>query len=501
MNYLTIIVIGIYILISILIGFFAYSKSKKANSADYFIAGRALSWVHLGFTLFATWFSTFAILGSAGFHYKNGISWFLVQGFIATAAPLLVWFIGKKVWLLGKKKGHITQGDMIAGSYHSSKLHYIVAVISLIALLPYCLIQLVGIGKILAVSTNNLVPYWAGVLIATLAIGLYSFFGGMKAIVWTDVLQGLIFGAILLFGCCIVVIESGGLIKGFSIAIQKQPDLFTFHSDTAGNFLTLLIIWTLGFVTLPHMFQRFYMAKSAKTIGRSITLSVVLGFLLVSIPTMIIGLLSVGLIDSIKDTDTLLPVLFAQYAPLTLPLLVLGIFAAGMSTIDSQLLCASSIIIRDILGPFLKKRNLEINEKVGGKIVIVSLITIVTIIALSPISRQSSIIVIASKGTGLALLLFTPILFALLGRKWISKSSAVFALIIGFFIYVLLECRLIHIPFPLGLGAPVIAFSIQILVYLTGLILGKILRRKTDGRSYCPDISSNTNKALNPEIL
>ena len=68
--------IALYIIGTIILGIKAH-KVKDSSADDYFLAGRNVTWWHLGLTIFATWFSTFAFLGLPGFFYERGAKWFI----------------------------------------------------------------------------------------------------------------------------------------------------------------------------------------------------------------------------------------------------------------------------------------------------------------------------------------------------------------------------------------------------------------------------------------
>jgi len=408
MGTLSLLIISAYIGFSLWLGFVA-NKQQSASSEEYFLAGRSLSWVHLGFTLFATWMSTFSFLGAPGMFYGQGVKWFFVHGFTAVVSPLLMWFIGRRIWELGKQKGYITPADMLADIFQSETIRYLVAFISLLALVPYCLIQLVGIGKVLESVSNETLPYAyeIGVSMAAFGILVYTYLGGIKAIVWTDIIQALMFGILMLVGGGIALYAAGGL-AGFEASLSTKPEAFQFQTETVGSSFSLVIIWTFGYVLLPHMWQRAYMAESKEALSKSIVLGSVMAMFLIILPCLLMGMLGIGFMSNLEDPDTLVPELFESYLPYLLPFVVLATFAAGMSTIDSQLLSASSVFVRDVL----KETGENARARQFGRWIVVGLIGILYILALSP-SSQSSIILLASKGAGIALLLLFPLLAAL----------------------------------------------------------------------------------------
>src|SRR5436189_4654050 len=104
-----VIVVSIYLAIIAVIGSVAFSRSK-ANTEDFFLANRAVGSMVFFLSIFATNMTAFAILGSSGAAYRQGIGIFGMMGSASGfLIPLTIFFIGTRIWALGKKFGHQTQ--------------------------------------------------------------------------------------------------------------------------------------------------------------------------------------------------------------------------------------------------------------------------------------------------------------------------------------------------------------------------------------------------------
>ena len=96
--------IGTYLLLTLIIGIIGY-RSQTNTPEDYFLADRKIGSIVLFFTLIATNFSAFAFLGLSGAGYRIGISYYPMIGFGTALVGVTFYFIGYKVWLLGKEHG------------------------------------------------------------------------------------------------------------------------------------------------------------------------------------------------------------------------------------------------------------------------------------------------------------------------------------------------------------------------------------------------------------
>src|ERR1700683_5212661 len=104
-----VVVIFIYLAIVAFIGLVAYKKSR-ANTEDFFLANRTIGPMVFFLSLFATNMTAFAILGSSGQAYRQGIGIYgLMASSSALVIPLTIFFIGTRLWALGKRFGHQTQ--------------------------------------------------------------------------------------------------------------------------------------------------------------------------------------------------------------------------------------------------------------------------------------------------------------------------------------------------------------------------------------------------------
>jgi len=468
------IIILIFLSLSVFLGIVA-RKNSKDSAEDYFLAGRDVKWFHLGLTIFATWFSTFTFLGYPGFYYTRGISWYVTAVIYLLSAPFTAWYIGRKIWLLGKSKGYITPADLLVDFYEIKGFRFFISIICVVALVPYALIQFVGIGKVIDATSSGSISYSTGVILVALATAFYSFFGGTRAIILTDVLQGIIFLAFIALGLIVTFLNTDGLVLGFQKAMEIKPELFILDSSNIGSTLTIAFIWTLGFAVLPHIWQRSYMAKNAESFSKGITLFAFLSFILATV-LMTSGILAIPLIEGSPDSDKVISLFYKQYFPLGLPLLVLATFAAGMSTIDSQLISASSVIVRDLINPLLTEKLNTSQEKKIGSFIVVLLIFVLTVLALIPES-QGSIILLASKGTAIALMLFIP-LFCCLNEISISARASFLTLVIGIFSLFVFEANIIEYSLPYGFGDVFIAFFLQLFFIATYLLIKKLQRSK-----------------------
>jgi len=454
-----------YLLVIFFIGRAAYRRNIKGDLDDQYLVGRSLNPFVLVGTLFATWFSTFAFLGGPGTYYLNGVNW-LLFGFFNSMGPVLIWVFGSRMWALGRRYGFVTPGDLLATYYDDSRrVRVLSAVVGIAVLFPYAAIQLAGIAKAVAGATDNAVPYTAGLLIVAISVGLYSVFGGARAIVWTDVIQGFIFALVLLATSALVVGWAGGWTDGWQQAIDTNPDKMAFTGDTAGAYFTTMLLWTFGWVLTPHLWQRMYMARSPRVLGVSMVFASGLSLWVVTFTGAIIGFLAMGLFPDIPqgfDSDALTPLLYREFLPAGAVMLVVATFAAGMSTLDSQVISGSSLFTLDIFResrPDTSRMQLSTVGRWFEALFVLGL----ALFAAFPAS-QALIIPLASVGVGFGLALLMPLIGALYWPR-ATEAAAFWSMLSGFAVMLVLQLTGWTEQLPTTFGPPAWGFFASVALF------------------------------------
>lgn len=432
MGVATVVVVVLYF--SVLAGI-AYWAARKnlPNPEDFFIGGRSIGTLAFVLTVTATFYSMYSFIGAYGLTWRLGIN-FLVQGWW-----MLVWIgwtvyaFGSRFWLLGRRFRCITPADLLATYYGSETVRILVVLICVIGVFPYALIQFIGAGKTISSFTGGAISYAFGIFLFLVIVGAYVVLGGFRAVVWSDVFQGLFFGAIMLVTPIWLIVKIGGLGAFFSELAVVKPHLLTFQDDSWPWFLRLSLIWGLGFLFLPHIWQRMYAARDLKTIHRGALWIPVWSFVL-TLPIMLVGLMGHRLLPDLTDqtSDMLIPILFKTYAPLLGMFLVAAAFAAGMSTVDSMLLSVSSIFEEDIYRRFIDPNASEARRTWMGKLFIILFVLLLVWFSFSEIA-QGFLTPIADKGGELACMLLPATLGPLFWPR-ATRQGAIASLASGFLV-------------------------------------------------------------------
>src|SRR3954470_1526014 len=130
-----------YIAIVLYIGIFAFRRPHAAGAEDFFLASRSLGPFVFLFSLFGTNMTAFAILGSSGHAFSNGIVTFgLMASSSGLVIPLTIFFVGTRVWALGKKHGFMTPVQMFRDRWECGNIGTVIFVVQAVLLVPYIII-------------------------------------------------------------------------------------------------------------------------------------------------------------------------------------------------------------------------------------------------------------------------------------------------------------------------------------------------------------------------
>ncbi len=461
----TLIVMGIitaYLLITLSIGIYGYKFSKKSVS-DYFLADRKVGTFVLFFTLVSTNLSAFTFLGFAGSSYEMGYSFYGVMAFGTSFFALSFYIVGRKVRRLGEKKGYITPPELIGKETDSYALRILFLAVMVIFTLPYLAINPISAGYVLNILTDGAIPYFWGAVFLTIFIIMYVFFGGMRSIVWTDVLQGILMFTFLLIAVVVIAMSLGGITEAHAQAEVANSNIFIREgSITVRTWFSYTLLWSFCNPMFPQLFQRFFIAKSDKGLKRSMIFFPLIVSVLFIFPVMI-GVMGSGAISGLEEVDHILPLLLDKYAPVWLSALIMsGGFAAFMSTADSQLLTLSSIFTKDVFHPLLSKG--EIFDYKMGHVMVVILALLGLLLAYDPPGTIFEIVTWAF--TGLAILY--PVTVGVLYFK-VNSTSCIISIIVG--IIMLLGYVFNMLPTFGFLPAIPIVATVSILLFSTDFIL------------------------------
>ncbi len=426
---------------------------------SYFLGDRKLGGFVSALSYSATTYSAFMLVGLAGLTYNGGVG---ALGFelIYLMGVSLVAFFGPRFWVAGKKYGYVTPSQMLGDRYDDKKVAVAVAITNCLFLIPYSAVQLSGVGYLLQGVSNNAIPYSTGVILATVLALLFSYIAGIRSVAWTDSLQS-IFMIISSTIVVIVLINGLGGLGGFFEKIEtSQPELLTVPGNGYFNILTFLgltIPWFFFSISNPQVSQRLYMPASLKSLKTMLMGFLVFGFIY-TLVAVIWGFSASIMFPDLENADMATPLVLSSdlVPPLLGVIVMVGIMAAAISTIDSILLTLSSLFAKDVYGNVKKNATDQMQLRIG-KIVI----PIIAILAYLFAEMQLNLIAVLSVASSAGLIVVVPAIIGTFYWKRGTAAGVLSSVIISGIVVILLEFLQMK---PLGLASG-----------LWGIILSTIL--------------------------
>ena len=352
--------------LSIVVGYFAIVfiiglvvARKTETGSDLFLAGRSLGFVAIGFSLFASNISSTTIIGLAGAAYKSGIA---VSNYEWMAGVVLVFMAAFYIPVYLKSR-ITTIPEFLELRFNRKVRLYFSAITIFLSVVIDMAGGLYAGGLVIKVFFPAFEVWQTSIILAIIA-GLYTAAGGLKAVVYTDVLQAIV----LLVGTAMLsylVFErfdfdwtqaTGSLPDGHLSLIRPIDDS---NLPWLGTLTGVPILGFWYWATNQYITQRILGAKDLP----NARWGAVLGGCLKLIPlfTMVIpGAMALSLFPNLENPDTVFPTLVKEILPSgVVGLVIAGLIAAIMSSVDSQLNSASTLIVCD----FVQRDDRKLSEK------------------------------------------------------------------------------------------------------------------------------------------
>ncbi len=394
--------IFVYLVATIVIGIVANRKGKE-NMEDFFLCGRQAGFFVLYLTVVATFHSAFAFLGSGGFFYTHGIG-FWMAGTWTVLVGAITFTLGTRIWALGKKFGYITPADMIADFYENETVRVIVAAVSVVFTLLYIQVQAQGLGIILSVATGDRIPFaLASGLLLVVAAG-YLMAGGLRAVYWTDVIQGIWMYVAVWAGSLLLTYKLfGGPVQLWRRLMAERPDLLSLPGPegffTPGIWVGMTIALSFGIIFQPHMMIRYFTAASSRTL-KLLGATTPLYLMTLFIPAAFVGLGGALLLPDLANPDRIFPELLVRYAPAWLTGLILaGATAAAMSTLDSILHSNMTVLTRDVYQRYIGRGRSDRHYVAFGRWVVVGLLVVGWILTINNFDFLVTLVTLSGVGS------------------------------------------------------------------------------------------------------
>lgn len=352
-------VVAAYLLGMVVMGWFF--MRREASSDDYFRGGRSIPWWASGMSLFATGASAISLMAMPAKSYSTDWGYFTVSILTVLVLPISLFLLAPIIRRLNISTAneYLDRRFGLTARLFASLIYIFTQIAGRMA--PVMLLPAIALSAITGIDV------WVSIVVMGGITTAYTFLGGLKAVIWTDTVQGFIM--IIAIGSCLVLVMIRLGMGPVDMAIQANElgKLRTFDFSPSLYHATLLawiiqtIVVTFGYLADQNYVQRVEAVPTLKDAQRAIAMQIAIA---IPINILVFSLGTAlwffyrghpGDLNPVMETDGIYPFFVAQQLPVGASgLVVAALLAATMSTISSSICAVSDLGVNDFYKRFFR---------------------------------------------------------------------------------------------------------------------------------------------------
>jgi solute:Na+ symporter, SSS family len=344
---------------------FVGRRRPAADLSEWAVGGRRFGALSMWFLQAGEVFTTFTFLGMAGLAFTGGVSALYALPYIPIGYMVL-FFLARRLWTLGKERGYLTQGDFLEDRYGSRLLGTLSAVLGVVFVLPYLQLQITGLGLIVELVTGNAASGTLSMVIGCVLVVAFVLWAGLHGVASTSYFKDVMMLVVL--AVLIVAIPThfaGGVSAMFHRIDRLRPDLLTVHAGANDHvwFITSMLVSAIGvgLMTLPHTWPAVMSARDPKVLRRNYTWMPL--YELCLLLPITIGFAAVLVLPAKSTSNGVLLSLSHQVLPdWATGLVVVGAIATAMVPSAGILIGISTLVARNIARVRGERRQFWVNH-------------------------------------------------------------------------------------------------------------------------------------------
>jgi len=442
------IMLGLYIIYCFYWGLKGYFTEK--TSSGYSIAGRSIPFFAFLLAATAASFSGWTFIGHPGLIWRDGLAYAFASFYVLTI-PITGTFFSKRTWLLGKRYGFVTPGDMYAYYFNSEPLRFLVVLTAVLYSIFYSAVQLMASAALFNVIAG--VPVTFGAIFMAFIVWFYVCTGGLKASTWVGVIQFiLLVGGIVILGLFVVTSEQFGGWSGFSASVAALDAKFLevprvintvdFLGGAPGESAwTAVMILTYMFALMgiqcsPAFTMWTFGIKSPKPLAwqQAFMSTFVVGFALfffTAFQGMGAKVLQLAGNPAFADVNnaTVVPTLMNEFLPpFMLGVVFMGAIAAIHSTAAPYIGTGGSILLRDVYWRYIRNQEASHSEQIWMNRVFATVLTILALVV--GMTSKAALVILGALATAFGFVMYVLLVGVIWGFKF-PRIGAVLGVLTG----------------------------------------------------------------------
>jgi len=420
-------VLGVFLAAALGLGLYA-RRGKDMDLEQWSVGGRGFGSILVFLLLAGEIYTTFTFLGASGYSYSNGGAAFYILCYGALAYVLSYW-LAPAIWRYAKVKRLVSQPDWFVHKYQSRNLGLVVAIIGIIAMIPYLQLQLTGLGIIVEETSYGSISRGAAIWISAAVLTAYVVISGIHSAAWNAVIKDiLVLVVVVAIGVYLPLHYFGGISPMFHAVDAAKPGFLALHEPAhdSGWFVTSILLSALGFFMWPHYFGAVYASKDAKTFRRNAALLPI--YQLVLLFVFFVGFTALLVVPGLPNGD--LSLLAVSRAALPPP--VVGVIgAAGLfcALVPGSMLLTTSatMVAKNVVQEFRPSiSDARVAQIAKATVPIIMLITLYL-----TFNGGNAIVNLLLLGYAFVTQLFPSMVMSLTRHNWVTKWGAGAGMVVG----------------------------------------------------------------------
>jgi SSS family solute:Na+ symporter len=246
-------------------------RGKRMTLEQWTVAGRGFGGPLVFLLTAGEVYTTFTFLGGSGYAYGKGAPAYYILAY-GTLAYILSYWLLPPIWRYAKRERLVSQSHFFARKYDSPALGILVALVGVLALVPYLVLQLKGLGIIVSVASYGSISPTIAVWIGAAVVTVYVMVSGVHGSAWNAVVKDILILAVVVFlGAYLPLRYFGGLGDMFRAIDAARPGFLAFkpEGESVLWFQSTVALTALGFFMWPHAFSALFTAKDERTFRRN----------------------------------------------------------------------------------------------------------------------------------------------------------------------------------------------------------------------------------------
>lgn len=406
-------------------------KGRDMNLEQWSVGGRSFGTLFVFLLMAGEIYTTFSFLGASGYAYGKGAPAYYILAYQLLAYVISYWLL-PPIWRYAQRERLLSQPQFFVRKYDSPALGILVALVGVLALVPYLVLQLKGMGLIVSLASYGAISATQAVWIGSAVVTAYVIASGVRGAAWNAVVKDVMILAVVVFlGIYLPVHYYGSLGEMFVAIDTAKPGFLTFpeKGQSVIWFQSTVLLTAIGFFMWPHTFGSIFTAKSERIFRRNAAILPIYSILLLFV--FFVGFAAILKVPGLQGGDIDLALLKLSIQTFD-PWFIGIIGAAGLLTAlvpgAMILTTASTILANDVYrAGFTPGASDATVKKVARWMVPLVALAAITF----TLTGGSTIVALLLMGYNFVTQLFPAVLCSFAARNPMSKQGAFCGILAG----------------------------------------------------------------------